>query len=49
VLLVDAALLHSCVQHLQPFLALATADDLAHPRREHTIAATVLPSSFTRM
>jgi hypothetical protein len=34
-LLVDAALGHAPVQDLQPLLALATADDLADPRRQH--------------
>src|SRR3954452_3758781 len=35
VLLVDVALGHARIQHLEPLLALAAADDLADPRREH--------------
>src|SRR5436305_830678 len=35
VLLVDAALRHARVQHLEPLLALAAADDLADARRKH--------------
>jgi hypothetical protein len=34
----------AAVQHLQPLLALAAADDLANPRRSTSLAATVLPS-----
>src|SRR5438270_1933694 len=34
-LAVDAALGHAAVQHLEPFLALAAAEDLADPRGEH--------------
>src|SRR5712671_6480028 len=35
VLLVDAALHHARVQHLEPLLALAAADDLTDPWCEH--------------
>jgi hypothetical protein len=35
VLLVDAAVRHAPVQHLEPLLALAAADDLADPWCEH--------------
>src|SRR5437660_12684313 len=35
VLAVDAALGHAAVQHLEPLLAWAAADDLADPRRQH--------------
>jgi hypothetical protein len=35
VLLVDAALRRAPVQHREPLLALAAADDLADPRRQH--------------
>src|SRR5260370_40407814 len=35
VLLVDAALRHAGVQHIEPLLALAAADDLADPGRQH--------------
>jgi hypothetical protein len=45
--LVDAALSHASVQYVEPFLALAAADDFADPNT--FIAATVRPSSFTRM
>src|SRR2546421_10816868 len=33
--LVDADLVHPCVEELEPLLALAAADDLADARREH--------------
>jgi hypothetical protein len=45
----DAAPGHALVQYLEPLLALAAADDLADPRRQPSIAATVLPSSSSRM
>jgi hypothetical protein len=49
-LLVEAALPHTNIQHVWPLLALAAADDLADARRANTsIAATVWPSSLTRM
>jgi len=35
VLTVDAALGHAAVHYFEPFLALAAADDLADPRRQH--------------
>src|SRR5271163_4417368 len=35
VLPVDAALGHARIEHLEPLLALAAADDLADPRRQH--------------
>jgi hypothetical protein len=35
VLPVDVALGHARIQHLEPLLALAAADDLADPRRQH--------------
>jgi hypothetical protein len=35
VLLVDAALGHAPVEYLEPLLALAAADDLADPLRQH--------------
>src|SRR6516165_8991669 len=35
VLLVDAALGHAAVQHVEPLLALAAADDLADSRRQY--------------
>jgi hypothetical protein len=48
VLLVDAALSHGMVQYLEPFLALAAADDLANPRRQY-VHCGERASSFTRM
>jgi hypothetical protein len=44
-----AALGHIAVQYFEPLLALAAADDLADPGANTSIAATVRPSSFTRM
>jgi len=35
VLLVDAALGHAAVQHVEPLLAPAAAGDLGDPRRQH--------------
>jgi len=35
VLLADAALRHAPVQHREPLLTLAAADDVADPRRQH--------------
>ena len=35
VFLVDVALRHTRIQHLEPLLALAAADDLADPRGQH--------------
>src|SRR3546814_991042 len=35
VLAVEAELVHACVKHVQPLLALRTADDLADARRQH--------------
>jgi hypothetical protein len=35
VLPVDAALGHALIQHFEPLLVLAAADDLADPRRRH--------------
>jgi hypothetical protein len=47
--LVDAALRHAPIQHFEPLLALAAADDLADPGASTSIAATVWPSSLSRM
>jgi hypothetical protein len=44
VLLADPALRHAPVQHREPLLALAAADDLANSGASTSIAGTVLPS-----
>src|SRR5690242_11417791 len=49
VLPVDAAHSHAPVQHFEPLLTLAAADDLADSRRQHVHRRDGPPLSFTRM